>query len=316
MKRKSIRFARGDAALEGLLFLPANAAEPRPAVVVTGAWTTVKEQMAGTYARALAERGFAALVFDFAGWGASSGAPRHREDPTAKTADILAAVDALAEQPEVDAAQIYGLGVCASAGYMAAAAADHPRVRKLALVAPWLHDPAMAEQIYGGAESVQTLIAAGREAEQTPTTIIAASATDESALMFGAPYYTESDRGLIDAYDNRFDVASWEPWLTYDAQAVADRLTVPTLVVCSEAAALPAGAHAFVARTEAPVVEHWLDDVNQFDFYDRTDVVATAVDSIVEHLQRPQCPATSRLPIPSLDSSAQSMGRHGRSSRP
>lgn len=284
VERRTIRFTRGDAALEGLLFLPRNAQGPLPAIVVTGAWTTVKEQMAGTYARALAERGFAAMVFDFSGWGESSGTPRFREDPAAKTADIHAAIDALAARPEVDAERVFGLGVCASAGYMAAAAADHGKVRKLALVAPWLHDPAIAQEIYGGAEAAAALIAAGRAAEQTPTSIVAASTSDEGALMFGAPYYTESDRGLIDAYDNRFDVASWEPWLTYDAQAAADRLSVPTLVVCSEGAALPAGAHAFVERTKAPVTEQWLPDVNQFDFYDRADVVTKAVDAVAAHL--------------------------------
>ena len=284
VQRKSIRFTRGDAELEGLLFLPKNAQAPLPAVVVTGAWTTVKEQMAGTYARALAERGFVAFVFDFAGWGESSGSPRFREDPVAKTADIHAAIDVLAAQAEVDAERLFGLGVCASAGYMASAAADHPKVRKLALVAPWLHDPSIAEGIYGGAESVKALIAAGRAAETTPTSIVAASTTDEGALMFGAPYYTEADRGLIDAYDNRFDVASWEPWLTYDAQVIAERLTVPTLVVCSEATALPAGAHAFVERTKAEVTEQWMPEVNQFDFYDRADVVTAAVDAVAAHL--------------------------------
>lgn len=284
VERTSIRFTRGGATLEGLLFLPKNAQSPSPAVVVTGAWTTVKEQMAGTYARALAERGFVAMAFDFTGWGESSGTPRFREDPVAKTADIHAAIDALAARPEVDAARVFGLGVCASAGYMAAAAADHGSVRKLALVAPWLHDPAMAQKIYGGREAAEGLIAAGRAAEQTPTSIVAASTTDEGALMFGAPYYTETDRGLIDAYDNRFDVASWEPWLTYDAQVVADRLTAPTLVVCSEAAALPAGAHAFIERTKAPVTQRWLPDVNQFDFYDRADVVNAAADAVAAHL--------------------------------
>ena len=283
--RTPVRFASGDAELAGLLFTPKSGEGPLPAVIVTGAWTTVKEQMAGTYARELAQKGFAALAFDFTGWGESGGAPRFREDPARKTADIRAAVAFLAGQPNVDPARIHGLGVCASSGYMAAVAADEPKMRKLALVAPWLHDPTMAEQIYGGAESVRQLIAKGREATGDDATIVAASTTDEGALMYQAPYYTETDRGLIDAFDNRFDLGSWEPWLTYDAQVAADRLAAPTLVVCSDAAALPAGAHAFVARTSAPVTERWLDDVNQFDFYDRADVVAQAVDAVAEHLR-------------------------------
>lgn len=287
IKRTAVRFASGGAELDGLLFTPADATAELPAVVVTGAWTTVKEQMAGTYARELAARGFAALVFDFAGWGQSTGAPRYREDPRAKTADIHAAVAFLADRPEVDPQRISGLGVCASSGYMAAVAADNQAVSKLALVAPWLHDPKMAEEIYGGPESAKGLIelGMGAEAADEEQLVVAASASDKSSLMFQAPYYTEPDRGLIDEYDNKFNVSSWEPWLTYDAQAAADRLSIPTLIVCSEAAALPAGARAFASRTSAPMTERWFDDVNQFDFYDRADVVAAAVEAVAEHLR-------------------------------
>ena len=66
-------------------------------------------------------------------------------------------------------------------------------------------------------------------------------------------------------------------------QASADSLDAPCLVICSEAAALPKGAHEYVARTNAPVREMWLDDVNQFDFYDRADIVAQAADTVAEH---------------------------------
>ena len=130
--------------------------------------------------------------------------------------------------------------------------------------------------------NIEEAIEASRAAAGTKV-MVAASATDESSLMYQAPYYTEPDRGLIDAYDNRFDVASWEPWLTYDGLASADRLVDPTLIICSEAAALPAGAHAYAKRTGAPVEELWLDGVNQFDFYDRADVVEQASDAIARH---------------------------------
>ena len=285
IRRTEVQFTRGENTLVGILFTPQNAQAPLPAVVVTGAWTTVKEQMAGTYARALAERGFAALVFDFTGWGASAGDDRFLEDPAMKTADIHAAFDYLATRRDVDNGRIFGLGVCASSGYMASAVADHDKASKLALVAPWLHDPEMAQGIYGGAEAAQGLIAQGRAAAQTDTATIleAASTENEGSLMYQAPYYTEADRGLIEAYDNKYNVASWEPWLTYDAQLSADRLSVPTLIVCSAAAALPAGAKAYAARMSAPLQELWLDDVNQFDFYDRADVVNHVVGALSRH---------------------------------
>jgi hypothetical protein len=92
---------------------------------------------------------------------------------------------------------------------------------KLALVAPWLHDPEMAKDIYGGPEMVATLIASSEAETADETDLLAASAEDESAVMYQAPYYTEADRGLIAEYDNRFSTLSWKPWLTYDVSDVS-----------------------------------------------------------------------------------------------
>ncbi|MES0823908.1 alpha/beta hydrolase [Ruegeria sp. SCP11] len=282
---RTVRFDSGGNSLVGRLYSPEEYDGPLPAVIVTGAWTTVKEQMPGTYARELAARGFATLAFDFTGWGESEGKPRYVEDPLTKTADIHAAAAFLASLPEVDSARISGLGVCASSGYMATAVADDERLNKVALVAPWLHDPKMAEDIYGGAEMAANLIAASEAPNSADTVLLGASTTDESAVMYQAPYYTEEDRGLIPAYDNNFSVASWKPWLTYDAQASADRLTKLILMVGSASIALPAGAEAYEARTKAPLEKLWLgDDVTQFDFYDRKDAVMAASDAVADFL--------------------------------
>ncbi len=207
------------------------------------------------------------------------------ENPDVKTADIHAAADYLAASKGFDVTAISGLGICASSGYMASAVADDDGLQKLALVAPWLHDPDMAAGIYGGAEAAADMIAASR-AEGAETTILpAASASDEGAVMYQVPYYTETDRGLIDAYDNKFSLASWQHWLGYDALASADRLTKPILMVGSPSMALPAGVDAYSARSIAPLEKLWLgEDVTQFDFYDRADVVAAASDAVAAFL--------------------------------
>ncbi|WP_293574218.1 CocE/NonD family hydrolase [Phaeobacter sp.] len=285
VSERAVSFDSNGTTLKGCLYTPEDAKAPLPAVIVTGAWTTVKEQMAGTYARELAARGFAALAFDFTGWGESDGAPRYVEDPVVKTADIQSAARFLASLEDVDSAHISGLGICASSGYMAAAVADSETLRNVALVAPWLHDAAMAESIYGGAEMAASLIAASEADGAAETVLLGASTTDENAVMYQAPYYTEEQRGLIPAYDNKFSAASWKPWLTYDAQASADRLSKPMLMVGSPAIALPAGAAAYEARTNAPLEKLWLgEDVTQFDFYDRKDAVTAAADAVADFL--------------------------------
>jgi fermentation-respiration switch protein FrsA (DUF1100 family) len=58
----------------GNLYLP-GAAEARAVAVITGPLTSVKEQAAGAYARALAERGLIALAFDHRTFGESGGEP-------------------------------------------------------------------------------------------------------------------------------------------------------------------------------------------------------------------------------------------------
>jgi fermentation-respiration switch protein FrsA (DUF1100 family) len=287
IRTESVSFISDGVELKGTIYKPAEATEPLPGAIVTGAWTTVKEQMAGTYARELASRGVVALAFDFTGWGESGGDRRYVEDPVIKTADIHAAADYMESRDDVAPGSLAGLGVCASSGYMADAVANSDMLSKLALVAPWLHDPAMAETIYGGPESAAALIAAS-EAEthsDSPTVLLAASTTDETAPMFQAPYYTEEHRGLIPRFDNKFSVLTWKPWLTYDAQASADRLTKPMLMVGSPSIALPAGAAAYEARTRAPLEKLWLgEDVTQFDFYDRKDAVTAAADAVAEFL--------------------------------
>ena len=302
IQTRRVSFENRGATLAGTLYLPPDyrPGERRPGVVVSGAWTSIKEQMSGLYAREMAERGFAALAFDHRGWGQSGGEIRFKEDPAEKTSDIAAAAAFMATLPEVDAVSINGLGICASAGYMAAAATGNANFAAVALVAPWLHNRQIVERVYGGREGVSKLIATSREAETSegrgqPRTITAASMTDQASLMYRIPYYTEADRGLVPQYDNRFNLASWEPWLTYDSVSLGAKLDKPTLIVHSEGAAVPQGAHAFYVLLPGEKSELWLDGISQFDFYDRPEPVTIAADAAAAHFTRAN---TSRLIAP------------------
>lgn len=274
--------------LVGTLYLPTDhrAGEPINAIVVTGAWTTVKEQMPATYAQELADRGYAALAFDFRGWGESAGAPRQLEDPTRKIEDIVAAAGFLQSIDGIDT--VGGLGICASAGYMVEASIQSDAIQSVGLVAPWLHDAAIVDAVYGGPDSVASLIATGREAEAhfaatgEERLIPAASYTDPTALMGDAPYYVDPERGAIPEYISQFNLASWEGWLTFDALALATQVTNPLLLVHSDAAAIPQGAHAFEAASDM-TRGVWLDEITQFDFYDQPDAVTAASDAVAAH---------------------------------
>lgn len=289
---KRVVFESGGQRLVGDLYLPEGyrSGTRLPALVVTGAWMTVKEQMAGRYAAELADRGYAALAFDFRNWGQSEGAQRQLESPKLKTEDIVAAAAYLATRAEVDASRIGGLGICASAGYMAGAVGASPHLRSVALVAPWLHDASLVDQVYGGRDGVAKLTTAGRQAAAqfaktgASTLVPAASLTDSNAVMFQVPYYTETDRGLIPEWRNQFDLASWEGWLTFDAVALAPTLgSKPVAMVHSEAAAIPAGARSFYADLAGAKRQLWLENVSQLDFYDRDQPVTQAADFVAAH---------------------------------
>ena len=289
-----VTFESNNQTLVGNLYLPDDYQEGTklPGTVITGAWTTVKEQMPANYAEEMADRGYAALVFDFRNWGESGGDNRQFENPANKTEDIVAAASYLSTREEVDANKIAGLGICASSGYMAGAAAQSEDIKSVALVAPWLHDRELVNEIYGGEESVQNLVQTSREAQAKYeatgeiSTVPAASQTNENAVMYQAEYYTDPDRGAIPEYVNEFNLASWEGWLTYDAMAIADNINEPVLIVHSETAAIPQGAKEFYQRLPGQKEQLWLENTTQFEFYDSPEAIATAGNAVAEHFQQ------------------------------
>lgn len=104
--------------------------------IVEGSFTSVKEQMPGTYAAKFAEQGFVALAFDYSHYGESAGEPRQLESPDDKPSDLQAAASYLTGLPYVQAVGM--VGICTSAGNGAYLAAADPRVKALATVAGFL----------------------------------------------------------------------------------------------------------------------------------------------------------------------------------
>ncbi|WP_088892350.1 alpha/beta hydrolase [Leptolyngbya ohadii] len=281
--------------LVGNLYLPATyqAGDRLPTVIVTGAWMTIKEQMPALYAQKLADQGFAAFAFDFRTFGESSGALRNFESPAAKITDIKNAVSFLQTMDAVDGDRIAGLGICASAGYMASATAQDSRIKALVTVAPWLHNPEIVNTVYGGEAAVQQRIEKGRSAKaqflQTGEVISvpATSRTDSNSPMFGeVDYYQNPQRGAIPQWENHFAIASWAEWLTFDPTPQAQNIQVPTLFIHSEAAAIPEGARQFFAAIPGENKQFvWLENRTQFDFYDQEQTVNEAIDLTVNKLR-------------------------------
>ncbi|HEY8378245.1 MAG TPA: alpha/beta fold hydrolase, partial [Nannocystis sp.] len=235
-----VTFESAGAPIVGNLFVPPGDGR-RPAVVVDGPLTSVKEQAQGNHARALAERGFVTLAFDHRFFGESGGTPRQYESPPAKIEDLRHAVDFLAAHERVDPARIGALGVCAGAGYVAGFVAEDPRISAFAAVAGFFHDAAMQRKWMGDA-AFEAAVAKARAAREHyeatgECAIIPAVGDGEVAMPLAeARAYYGTPRGAVPNYTNAFAVMSREHTLPYDAQSAAPKIRVPTLLVHSEKA--------------------------------------------------------------------------------
>lgn len=286
MRRQDVRFTSHGETLAGHLFLPGHPAPTRghPALVLAGPWTQVKEQTADTYAARLAERGFAALSFDFRHWGESGGEPRCYEAAGDKIEDLGAAVSYLSSIEEVDGARIGAFGVCFGAGYVLGTAARDDRVRAVATAAAWLHTRPSLERMFGR-EEVERRVRAGADARRaweqdgTLRTVPAwADGSDpEAGMNFPGGYYSTPERGAVPEWPNRLAVLSWPGWVTFDAVAIAPQVRVPTLFVHSDGSALPENVHAAHDTLAGPAHLFWTIG-DHFDFYDREPQVSLSAD--------------------------------------
>jgi dienelactone hydrolase len=292
-----VSFESGGVVLRARLFVPAgtSATSPRPGVVVAGSWTTVQQQMPLAYARQLAARGFVALTFDFGGFGESDGGERDVEVPARKAEDLAAAATWLRTQDVVGSRGVAMVCVCASAGYAAQAVADGLAVDAVVMIAPWLHDAAIVEQIYGGADGVGERRVGARAARALFETtgevryVPAASSTEPHAAMYwpaeALDYYLSPVRGAIRQWGHRFAEMAWEDWLTFDALALAPRVGVPMVMIVSDEMAVPAGAATFASRLPTPPTVHRLSG-DQFAFYDHLPTVVAAAEHASRELER------------------------------
>jgi|SRR5215203_190897 len=275
MKEK-INFERDGLNLVGNLYTPDNFDENGQynAIIVEGSFTSVKEQMPGTYAQKFANEGFVALAFDYSHYGEGEGSARQLESPAEKLSDLEAAVTYLTDLPYVQAVSI--VGVCTSAGLTAYLAADDERIKSIATVAAFLPSPTLFSLMYGE-EGVAQRLEAGAAAKLKyeesgeETTIPAYSETDESAVNFGPTgsfdYYLNEERGNVPEYKNEFAVMAWDTMLSFDPISKASAVKVPAIVVHSDESAFPDNAKKFYSELQGEKELVWADGTH-YDYYD------------------------------------------------
>lgn len=286
---EDLEFASEGVALRGHLRTPGGAAPPGgwPALAVTGPFTGVKEQVAGSYADRLAAAGFVTLAFDHRGFGASGGRRGH-EDTQGKLADLRAAVGVLAAHPAVAARRIGLLGVCLGGGYAVRAAAQDPRVRAVAGIAGGYNSPAWFARDPAGYRSALAGLLE-RYDEYLPAV---APHGGEAAMAGDEPYsYYGTARSAAPGWENRVTRGSLHALLTFDALGAAPLLAATALLVVhgrTDAYCAPELAARLYDETPGERRIVWLDCERHIDLYDRephvTQAVQAAAGFFAEHL--------------------------------
>jgi len=290
---KNVTFNSGGLNLAGHLYLPKDfdSTKTYPAVVVGGSLTSVKEQMAGTYAQKLAEGNIIALAFDYSHFGESEGQPRQYEDPENKLRDLKSAVTYLLNLDYVS--NVGGFGICTSAGNMMYLASDDKRVKATASVAGWFPDSATLPLLYGSEENIKTLIETGKNAKKEyaetgdNSIVLAYSNTNKTASHFGPmEYYMDKTRGGgVAEWKNEFSLMCWEPWLNFNPIAKAETITTPTMIIHSDHSALPDNAKKVYQQLKGEKELVWLEG-NHFDFYDQINKVIESSEKVIAFFKK------------------------------
>lgn len=303
---RATTFSRDTFIIAADLYMPPTG-DPKkrfPALVITGPGSSVKEQIAANYARALAARGFIVLTFDPTYQGASSGQPRDLESPAARIADLRAAVDFLMKHNQVDDRRIGMLGVCAGGGYAVAGTMIDHRVKALGVVVPSDIGNAFRKMVAAddGLNRLLETVAAqaideahGAEPvvhQWIPDTLAEAKAAGIADIdMLQAITYYRTERGQHANSTNRRHYLSDALILGFDAFHLAEMLlTQPVQVIVAGNSAGTTGSFedgyrlAGLARAAQPVLE--IAGARHYQMYDVPEYVDQAVDHLDQFFTR------------------------------
>jgi uncharacterized protein len=292
MRTERVIFESDGVPLVGELHLP-DGDGAAPGLALSGPFTGVKEQVVGTYARRMAEAGYAALAFDHRGFGESGGRRQH-EDPEGKLADLRAAVGHLAAHPAVAADRIGLLGICLGGGYAVRAAAFDPRVRAVAGVAGGYNSPAAFARSMG-TEAYRGVLA--RFVDSGDARMPAVAADGPAAMGGREPWeYYGTERSASPHWVNEVTAASLYSLMTLDVLSAADLLErTPLLVVhgTNDDYCSPEGAQALFDRAAGPKTLEWIETTNHIELYDSPSHVGQAVRMLVPFFDRELAPAAA-----------------------
>jgi len=297
MNSQKVSFQNGMIKMAANLYLPPNfdSAKKYPAIVVSHPWGGVKEQTSGLYAQQLAKRGFITLAYDASHYGESGGLPRDIESPADRAQDIRSAIGYLSSLPQVDAARIGTLGICAGGGYTLHEAQSDLRVKAVAGVVTYDIGDATRNGIEGSPVSAAdrlTLLQSvdaqlNKEAAGAPLLVEqllpsrdALNASTPNFVREATEYYL-TPRGAHPNARNRYVVTS--PGLHmayYPLEHMADISPRPVLLIAGEKAETRKFSQQAYDKAKQPKELMVIPGASHFDLYDKPQFVNPAIDKL------------------------------------
>ncbi len=273
-----------------------------PAVVISSAFNQVKEQTGAVYGAHLATLGYVAISFDHIGYGDSEGELRNNENAFVKIESIRNAISFMGTLPFVDRNNLFGLGVCASGGYIALVATTDKRLKAVASISGMLGNKAS----YFGAmdrETVTGLIAmqnAGRQKAYETGVVdyvdaLGMSAEEEKLKTGETPSegydYYMTERAGAQTYPNYSHLSPsfmLEAPMLADAASYAPYIYTPFIGIVGEKAMDPASGALctgpltkdFVAQASEPKEFVEIAGASHVDLYDKDEFVTLAIEAM------------------------------------
>lgn len=136
VRETDIELPSGDDVCGAWLFVPEGARSPTPCIVMGHGFGLTRACGLREIGVAFAKAGYAVLLFDYRGFGDSSGEPRQLISFRKQLEDWAAAIDFARARPEIDSSRIVTWGFSLGAGHALTAAARDERVVAVVAVVP------------------------------------------------------------------------------------------------------------------------------------------------------------------------------------
>lgn len=243
-KRVDVEFKSEGTTVRGWLYL-ASESKRSPTVVLAGGWCYVREIVMPTYAKAFAEAGINALVFDYRNLGVSDGDDRQHLDPWAQVKDYQNAISFLERHDNVDPDRIGVWGISYSGGHALILAAIDPRVKTIVSQIPVIDGYENMRRAHGTMEyrALWDLVLRDRKQRyETGERLYLPHATENSAEEVSAWPFPETVRTFLaikaseaPLYHNSSTVESVDLLMNYDVGPFVKRIyNTPTLMIVAE----------------------------------------------------------------------------------